>query len=164
MPSNLQTVDQVDLQRYVGKWYEIARMPNRFEKKCDRDVVAEYAMRGGVISVRNTCVRRNGNSTIAKGTAKVVDERTGAKLKVTFFWPFYGDYWIIGFGSGVSLGAGRGAETEIPVGAVADAVSGEGCVRYDREKDGGMWVRSCDGSADAADVCRGWGDLRRGLR
>jgi apolipoprotein D and lipocalin family protein len=100
MPSNLQTVDQVDLQRYVGKWYEIARMPNRFEKMCDRDVVAEYAMRGGVISVRNTCVRRNGNSTMAKGTAKVVDERTGAKLKVTFFWPFYGDYWIIGLDPG----------------------------------------------------------------
>lgn len=92
----LKTVDHVDLQRYLGRWYEIARIPNRFEKQCARDVTAEYALNGSEITVRNTCVQADGKPNIAKGRAKVVDKTTGAKLKVTFFWPFYGDYWIIG--------------------------------------------------------------------
>ncbi|AFL90522.1 bacterial lipocalin [Terriglobus roseus DSM 18391] len=92
----LKTVDHVDLQRYLGRWYEIARIPNRFEKKCVRDVTAEYAMDGSDITVRNTCVQADGKPNIAKGKAKVVDKTTSAKLKVTFFWPFYGNYWIIG--------------------------------------------------------------------
>ncbi|SEB95848.1 lipocalin family protein [Terriglobus roseus] len=92
----LRTVDRVDLQRYLGRWYEIARIPNRFEKKCVRDVTAEYAMSGTEISVRNACTQADGSIKIAKGKAKVVDRTTGAKLKVTFFWPFYGDYWVIG--------------------------------------------------------------------
>jgi apolipoprotein D and lipocalin family protein len=92
----LKTVDHVDLPRYAGKWYEIARLPNRFEKKCARDVTAEYELQNGTVSVRNTCMQRDGSSTTAKGKAKVVDASTNARLKVTFFWPFYGDYWIIG--------------------------------------------------------------------
>jgi apolipoprotein D and lipocalin family protein len=92
----LKTVDHVDLPRYAGKWYEIARLPNRFEKKCARDVTAEYELKDGNVSVRNTCIQQDGSSTTAKGKAKVVDAATGAKLKVTFFWPFYGNYWIIG--------------------------------------------------------------------
>jgi len=51
----------------------------------------------GSISVLNECTR-NGKIKQAKGKAKVVDKNTGAKLKVTFFWPFYGDYWIIRLG------------------------------------------------------------------
>jgi len=94
--SPLQTVAKVDLQRYVGKWYEIARIPNRFEKKCDRDVVAEYGLANGSISVINKCVKPNGKTATSQGRAKVVDAETNAKLKVTFFWPFYGNYWIIG--------------------------------------------------------------------
>lgn len=96
----LQTVAKVDLQRYVGKWYEIARIPNRFEKECDRDVVAEYALANGSISVINTCVKPNGKVARSRGRAKVVDTTTDAKLKVTFFWPFSGNYWIIGLDPG----------------------------------------------------------------
>lgn len=92
----LQTVPHVDLNRYLGKWYELARLPNRFEKKCDRDITAEYARDGEKISVRNTCTQTDGKPNIANGKAKVVDTATNAKLKVTFFWPFYGDYWVIG--------------------------------------------------------------------
>lgn len=91
-----KTVDHVDLTRYAGKWYELARMPNRFEKKCDRDVTAEYTLDGDTVRVVNSCVKADGETTMSKGRAKVFDKATGAKLKVTFFWPFYGDYWILG--------------------------------------------------------------------
>ena len=97
--SPLQTVPHVDLDRYMGKWYEIARLPNRFEKKCDRDVTAEYARTGTTVSVRNTCIQANGQPKVADGKAKLVDPVSNARLKVTFFWPFYGNYWIIGLDS-----------------------------------------------------------------
>jgi apolipoprotein D and lipocalin family protein len=95
----LQTVEHVDLDRYVGRWYEIARYPNRFERKCDRDVTADYSMRkDGRIRVVNSCVTRGGKISRAVGSAKIADNSTKAKLKVTFFWPFYGNYWIIDLG------------------------------------------------------------------
>lgn len=95
----LETVSHVDLHRYVGRWYEIARYPNRFERKCDRDVTAEYSIkRNGDIRVVNSCVTSSGSITRSTGTAKVVDKSTTAKLKVTFFWPFYSKYWIIALG------------------------------------------------------------------
>jgi apolipoprotein D and lipocalin family protein len=93
----LEVVPHVDLKMYLGKWYEIAHLPFRFEKGCS-DITATYSLRAdGSISVLNEC-RRNGKVKVAMGTAKVVDKNTGAKLKVTFFWPFYGDYWIINLG------------------------------------------------------------------
>lgn len=93
---SLTTVEHVDLARYVGKWYEIARYPNRFEKDCASDVTAEYSRRDdGKITVLNSCRRSDGKLKASKGTAKLADEKTNAKLKVTFFWPFYGDYWVI---------------------------------------------------------------------
>jgi apolipoprotein D and lipocalin family protein len=93
----LETVRSVDLKRYLGKWYEIARYPNRFEKKCVSDVTANYTLReDGKITVLNSCVEKDGKINQSKGTAKVVDRNSNAKLKVTFFWPFYGNYWIIG--------------------------------------------------------------------
>ena len=95
----LKTVDHVDLNRYLGKWYEIARLPNRFEKKCHRDVTAEYSRDGQKIIVHNSCIQQDGKPNVAEGRAKVVDATTNAKLKVTFFWPFYGNYWIIGLDS-----------------------------------------------------------------
>jgi len=95
----LETVPKVDLSRYTGRWYEIARYPNRFERKCDRNVTATYTLRAdGKISVVNTCTTREGKLTEARGWARVVDPKTGTKLKVTFFWPFFGDYWIIDLG------------------------------------------------------------------
>jgi apolipoprotein D and lipocalin family protein len=95
----LRTVERVDLNRYVGKWYEIARYPNRFENSCDRDVTAEYSRRNdGKIRVLNSCVTAAGKLKRAEGTAIVVDTQTNAQLKVTFFWPFYGKYWVIDLG------------------------------------------------------------------
>lgn len=93
----LDTVASVDLRRYAGKWFEIARYPNRFQKLCAGETMSTYTLRDdGKINVVNFCRTEDGRAEIAKGTARVVDARTNAKLKVTFFWPFAGDYWIIG--------------------------------------------------------------------
>jgi apolipoprotein D and lipocalin family protein len=95
----LESVANVDLNRYLGRWYEIAKYPNRFERKCDRNITATYALRSdGKISVVNACTTREGKLTQSSGWAKVVDQKSGSKLKVTFFWPFFGDYWIIDLG------------------------------------------------------------------
>lgn len=99
-PRPLQTVPRVDLARYVGNWYEIASYPQRFQKGCT-GTVATYSIRDdGMIEVLNRCSRDslNGRMTVAKGKARVVDKATNARLKVTFFWPFWGDYWIIDLG------------------------------------------------------------------
>lgn len=96
----LQTVPYVDLNRYTGTWYEIARYPNSFQKDCVGSR-ATYSLRDdGRISVLNECYDRTfeGRIRSAKGTARVVDSVTNAKLKVSFFWPFYGSYWIIDLG------------------------------------------------------------------
>lgn len=96
----LAVVPSVDLVKYVGRWYEIARLPNRFEKKCVSSVTATYTLRpDGNIEVLNQCKKASGELQTAKGKAKVVDKKTNAKLKVTFFWPFYGDYWILDLGT-----------------------------------------------------------------
>jgi apolipoprotein D and lipocalin family protein len=95
-PKPLTTVDHVDLSRYTGRWYEIARYPNRFEKDCASNVTADYTLqKNGTIEVVNSCVRGNGERKRSKGRAKVADPKTNAKLRVTFFWPFYGDYWVL---------------------------------------------------------------------
>lgn len=95
--SDLSTVPSVDLKRYTGKWYEISRYHNRFQRQCVGDTTAEYTLRNdGKISVLNTCRKSGGGVSQARGTARVVDRQSNAKLKVTFFWPFSGDYWIIG--------------------------------------------------------------------
>lgn len=97
---SLETVQKVDLNRYLGRWYEIAKYPNRFERKCERNVTANYALRpDGKISVVNACTTKEGKVTQSSGWAKVVDQNTSAKLKVTFFWPFFGNYWIIDLGA-----------------------------------------------------------------
>ena len=95
--SGLPTVDSVDLSRFLGRWFEIARIPNRFEKNCIGDTTATYTRAdAGTIAVVNSCRRPDGGLEEVKGTARVVDTATNAKLKVTFLWPFTGDYWIIG--------------------------------------------------------------------
>ena len=92
-----EVVPHVELKKYLGKWYEIAHLPARFQEGCT-DTTATYALsEDGSISVLNECIR-SGKVKQAKGKAKVVDKNSGAKLKVTFFWPFYGDYWIINLG------------------------------------------------------------------
>lgn len=93
-------VSRVDLSRYAGKWYEIAKYPNRFQRGCD-GATAVYTLRpDGRIDVLNRCIEdgSEGKEKSVRGVAKVVDRETGAKLSVTFFWPFSGDYWILGLG------------------------------------------------------------------
>jgi apolipoprotein D and lipocalin family protein len=95
--NTLEVVPHVELEKYLGKWYEIAHLPARFQEGCT-DTTATYTLsEDGNISVLNECIR-NSKVKRAKGKAKVVDKNSGAKLKVTFFWPFYGDYWIINLG------------------------------------------------------------------
>lgn len=92
-----EVVPQVDLSRYAGEWYEIASFPQHFQKGCS-DSRAGYRLRDdGDVDVLNSCFR-NGKVDTARGKAWVVDKNTNAKLKVSFFWPFRGDYWIIELG------------------------------------------------------------------
>lgn len=89
----VETVPQVDLQRYAGTWYEIAAFPQRFQKGCYA-TTARYSLRDdGEIEVINRCRKGpEGKVDVARGRARVVE---GGKLEVTFFWPFWGEYWII---------------------------------------------------------------------
>jgi apolipoprotein D and lipocalin family protein len=92
----------VDLQRYLGRWYEIARYEQSFQKGCE-GVSADYSLRAdGGITVVNRCRRAGGKVSEARGRAKVADARTNAKLKVSFFGPFYGDYWVLDHGDDYS--------------------------------------------------------------
>jgi apolipoprotein D and lipocalin family protein len=96
-PGALQTVPKVDLGRYAGRWYEIASFPQSFQRGCT-DSRADYRLRDdGTVEVLNSCLR-DGRVDTAKGKAWVADKATGAKLKVSFFWPFKGDYWVIELG------------------------------------------------------------------
>lgn len=105
------TVSELDLERYVGLWYEIAKIPNRFQKQCLRGTTAEYTLReDGRITVVNRCFNKNGGLDEAKGVAKIVDTTSNAKLKVSFVsfigWrPFWGDYWVIGLDEGYQWAA-----------------------------------------------------------
>lgn len=87
-------VPYVDLARYAGTWYEIASYPNRFQKGCTETSAVYSLLPDGTIEVLNRCTRA-GKEDAIKGAARVADSNTNAKLKVTFFWPFSGDYWII---------------------------------------------------------------------
>lgn len=93
----LRVVPSVDLKRYAGTWYEIARYPNRFQRSCSGEVTANYTLRpDGRISVLNQCRTGKGAIKSAKGKARLAsDKGPNTKLKVSFFWPFYGNYWII---------------------------------------------------------------------
>jgi apolipoprotein D and lipocalin family protein len=90
-------VSSVDLKRYQGKWYEIARLPNYFERKL-KCATAEYNLReDGKITVVNKghYISNTTKTSSVKGVAWVPDKNSPAKLKVQFFWPFSGDYWIM---------------------------------------------------------------------
>ena len=96
----LETVPRVDLARYVGTWYEIAAFPQSFQKGCVA-TTATYTIRAdGDIDVRNRCRKDalEGPEKSVLGRARVVDAATNAKLKVSFFRPFWGDYWIVDLG------------------------------------------------------------------
>jgi apolipoprotein D and lipocalin family protein len=95
--SNLTTVDSLDLKRYSGKWYEIARIPNTFQRDCTGTVTAEYTpLPNGKIQVVNSCQKSDGAWKSVNGTAKPIKGSNNTKLKVSFGIPFAtGDYWII---------------------------------------------------------------------
>ncbi|CAN5720233.1 lipocalin family protein [soil metagenome] len=99
----LKTVASVDLNKYAGKWYEIAKYPNKFQKQCVGNTTATYSLKpNGKIEVLNECLTKDGTVDAAKGEAKIADTATNAKLKVRFapkfisFLPMvWGDYWIM---------------------------------------------------------------------
>jgi apolipoprotein D and lipocalin family protein len=91
------TVSAVDLNRYKGTWYEIARLPNFFERKL-KCITATYTLRSdGKIGVENSgyLIADPQKKSSAEGVAWVPDKNSPGKLKVQFFWPFSGDYWIM---------------------------------------------------------------------
>lgn len=93
----LEVVPRVDINRYLGTWYEIATIPQRFTRGCV-GVTARYSLRAdGAIDVVNVCRkdRLDAPPRSVRGKAWIVDKTTNAKLKVRFFWPFAGDYWVI---------------------------------------------------------------------
>ena len=93
-------VGHVDLERYLGKWYEVARLPTSFQRDCLESTATYEAMDDGRIRVINACSSKKSpaKTKVARGKAWVVDTETNAKLKVQFFWPFSGDYWILDLG------------------------------------------------------------------
>jgi apolipoprotein D and lipocalin family protein len=99
---SLNTLDHVDLNKYTGVWYEIAKIPNSFQSNCVRGTTAKYFLQeDGEIKVINSCYEADGELNIANGVARVVDSKTNSKLEVSFVslfgWNlFWGDYWIIG--------------------------------------------------------------------
>lgn len=96
----LQTVTKVDLSRYAGTWFEIASYPQRFQKGCTGTTATYSLGDDGEVAVVNRCRKGSlqGIEASAEGRARVVGATTNAKLEVTFFWPFWGDYWIIDLG------------------------------------------------------------------
>jgi len=97
MQSTLEVVPFVSVEKYMGTWYEIARYPNSFQEGCVATRV-QYTLRDdGRIKVINSCRMDSldGKEKSVQGKAWSVDRETNAKLKVQFFWPFSGDYWII---------------------------------------------------------------------
>lgn len=95
-PAPLPTVASVDLARYAGTWYEIAAFPKWFQKGC-HCTTATYTLQGDYVAVYNACREGSvaGKVKDASGKAFPVPGTQNAKLKVQFFWPFKGDYWIL---------------------------------------------------------------------
>jgi apolipoprotein D and lipocalin family protein len=103
----LESVPFVDISRYTGKWYELAKYPNRFQSQCVSDTTATYTIKpNGRIEVLNKCRTRDGSITRATGEAKIADRESNSQLKVRFapgflsFLPFvWANYWVIDIGS-----------------------------------------------------------------
>ena len=93
----LEAVSQVDLTRYVGTWFEIASFPQWFQRGCTGTTATYTARSDGDIDVLNRCRdgSLDGEVRTGLGRARVTDRETNAKLEVSFFRPFWGDYWVI---------------------------------------------------------------------
>lgn len=99
----LQTIERLDVARYLGTWYEIAKYPNRFQRQCVADTQALYRQRDdGQLDVINRCRQANGEMTEAVGRARQIGAADSPKLEVRFapawlsWLPMvWGDYWVI---------------------------------------------------------------------
>ncbi len=93
----LDVVSHVDLEKYLGKWYEIASFPQSFQKGCNCTTAEYIKTEDNYIRVLNSCRKDSPTGEVkkAEGKAFLTDDKSNAKLRVQFFWPFRGDYWII---------------------------------------------------------------------
>ncbi len=98
--TSLETVDYVDVNRYLGRWYDIASFPQWFQEGCTNTQAVYELKKNGDLKVTNSCNKdtTTGKLKVSVGKAKIVDQQTNSKLKVSFFGPFYGNYWIIDLG------------------------------------------------------------------
>jgi len=102
-PAPLEAIASLDVPRYMGTWYEVAKYPNWFQKRCIANTSATYAIQpNGLLQVINRCQKEDGSITDALGAAKQVGDATSPKLEVRFapawlsFLPFvWGNYWVI---------------------------------------------------------------------
>jgi apolipoprotein D and lipocalin family protein len=90
----LEVVENVDIDRYLGKWYEIARLPFSQQEGCTCTSAEYELIDSTTLRVINKCIKE-GELDDATGKAFVVEGSNNAKLRVQFFWPFRGDYWVI---------------------------------------------------------------------
>lgn len=102
--SELETVQHVDITRYLGDWEEIARLPTERQDGCI-ETTAHYAQAKDIIQIKNTCTMVDGKKKVATGRAKIIDPNNAARLKVNFtpffirmFGAGWGNYWIIELG------------------------------------------------------------------
>jgi apolipoprotein D and lipocalin family protein len=114
------TIDVLDVPRYMGTWYEIAKFPNRFQRQCVANTRAQYlAQTDGSVQVLNSCVTVDGRTIDALGLAKQVGPATSPKLQVHFapawlsWLPMvWGDYWVIDLDADYRLAAVSDAKRE----------------------------------------------------
>ena len=102
-PVPVKTIASLDVPRYLGAWYEIAKFPNWFQKKCIGNTKAVYTIKAdGNLQVLNSCKTANGDTSLAEGSAKQIGAKDSPRLEVRFapewlsFLPLvWGDYWVI---------------------------------------------------------------------
>ncbi len=91
----MPVVASVDVAKYLGTWHQVAWIPNSFQGDCVSDTQATYTLDGKDLRVQNQCKDAAGKTTEAIGVAKIVEGSNNAKLRVSFFRPFYGNYWVL---------------------------------------------------------------------
>ncbi|MCK6598595.1 MAG: lipocalin family protein [Bdellovibrionaceae bacterium] len=106
----VQTAQFVDLNKYLGKWYEVASIPQSFQKQCVANTTAQYSLTdNGLIKVLNSCTKIDDSVSVAEARARVIDTQSYSKLKVTFVklfdwvFAFGGNYWILDVDSNYNI-------------------------------------------------------------
>lgn len=93
----LEPIEEFNIERYMGKWYEIYRLPNKFEDGLE-DITANYELTSDgnvIVTNEGRLVQDKSRLKQAKGKAWIPNPKEPSKLKVSFFWPFSGDYWVL---------------------------------------------------------------------